>query len=57
MTHRPTISDEMMEKVVKRTQKEFNVPPSRVGFEHRIQVLISSNHELRQELRELREEL
>jgi hypothetical protein len=57
MVHRPSISDEMMEKMVKETESEFNVPPDRVGFEHRIQVLIDSRRDLRSELRQVRDEL
>ena len=52
MTHRPNIDNEMHEKVVEATEHEFNVPAKRVGFEHRIQVLLDEIDELEDALDE-----
>jgi hypothetical protein len=42
----------MYEKVVEATEHEFNVPAKRVGFEHRIQVLLNQIDELEDALDE-----
>lgn len=57
MTHRPAISDELMQKVIRYTENEFNVPEDRVGFEHRVEVLIQQRRDLRKELEAVYEEL